>query len=126
MKSPSPLALTLLALLVGLAMPLVVLQITLASPIYSAHEYSSVILESFQQMLSTWISVAEEMIRWILTNILNLLARIGRLIYVTLGVSGFTLWSTGLSRYTGRRLLIGALMLALFLEVFVRNLPELA
>ncbi|RLE51597.1 MAG: hypothetical protein DRJ33_05575 [Candidatus Methanomethylicota archaeon] len=93
---------------------------------YNYTTNASSIVERFQEFLGTWIDVAVEMLQWTLASLLNMLSKIGRLIYVTLGVGGFTLWSTGLSRYTGKRLLIGALMLAIFLEVFVKNLPELS
>ena len=93
---------------------------------YNYTTNASSIVERFQEFLGTWIDVAVELLQWTLASLLNVLSKIGRLIYVTLGVGGFTLWSTGLSRYTGKRLLIGALMLAIFLEVFVKNLPELS
>jgi len=61
----------------------------------------------------------QDNISWLAASILQFVKNIIRATYFTIGIVGFVLWSTGLSKYSGRRLLIGAVALALVSEILL-------
>jgi hypothetical protein len=77
------------------------------------------IQEKFQSTVTNWLNFFETNINWLSTAFLGFLKEVIRATYFTLGLTGFILWSTGLSRYTGRRLLIGAVALAFVSAIFL-------
>lgn len=81
----------------------------------------SLVVEKFEDLLSNWLKIFKDVVTWSIKNVLATVAEIARILYVALGVGGFVLWSSGISRYTGKRLLMGALGLAIFMEVLVQS-----
>ncbi len=77
------------------------------------------IIEEFKKQLDKWRENLAEIVEYLFQSLIEFLRTVGRMIYLTLGIVGFLLWTTGFSRYTGRRLLYGAILLAFLIELLV-------
>ena len=77
------------------------------------------LLEEFKKQLDKWRENLAEIVEYLYHSLIEFLKAVGRMIYLTLGIVGFVLWATGFSRYTGRRLLYGAILLAFLIGLLV-------
>jgi type IV secretory pathway TrbL component len=75
--------------------------------------------EQFQNTIGNWLNFFQTNINWLSAAFINFLKNVIKAIYFTLGIIGFVMWSTGISKYSGRRLLIGAIALALVSQIFL-------
>lgn len=103
---------------VVLAFALLFMMIT-AGSVRAQTNSTDQVQEKFQSAIQNWLSFFETNINWLSTAFLGFLKDVIRATYFTLGLAGFVLWSTGISKYSGRKLLIGAIALALISEIFL-------
>jgi len=75
--------------------------------------------ERFQSAIGNWLGFFETNVNWISASLLDFLKHVIKATYFTIGVLGFVLWASGLSKFTGKRLLLGAVALALVAEVLL-------
>ena len=63
------------------------------------------------------VNKIEYIIKYALNRVIALVIDVARIAYVLLAVLGFLLWASGYSTYTGRKMLIGAVLLAIIVEL---------
>jgi len=69
-----------------------------------------------EDKINSIFSEAERLTQLILIKVFDFLLLIARLIYMSLALVGALEWFTGLSPYKGRRMIIGAAIIALIVE----------
>jgi hypothetical protein len=69
-----------------------------------------------EDKVNSIFSEAERLTQLILIKVFDFLLLIARLIYMSLALVGALEWFTGLSPYKGRRMIIGAAIIALIVE----------
>lgn len=69
-----------------------------------------------EDKVNSIFSEAERLTQLILIRVFDFLLLIARLIYMSLALIGALEWFTGLSPYKGRRMIIGAAVIALIVE----------
>ncbi|MGB9730067.1 MAG: hypothetical protein ACP5GU_08560 [Thermoprotei archaeon] len=78
-----------------------------------------------ENKVNSIFSEAESLTKLILTKVFYFLLLIARLIYISLALGGILEWFTGISPYKGRRMIIGAAIIALaveFINTFITSL----
>jgi len=75
--------------------------------------------QQFQNAVGNWLGFFQTNINWLSSAFLGFLRNVIEATYFTLGLVGFVLWVTGISKYSGKRLLIGAIALALVAQIFL-------
>ncbi|MBC7112815.1 MAG: hypothetical protein H5T34_02155 [Candidatus Methanomethyliales bacterium] len=75
--------------------------------------------EKFQNTINSWMQFFETNLEWFSLTLNEFLKRVMKITYFTIGLAGFILWASGFSKYTGRRLMIGALIMALVVEILL-------
>lgn len=117
-KLKTAIVLALVMLSITLAIGGVRAQINSTSPITPPNSTDQV-QQQFQSTISNWLSFFQTNINWLSSAFLGFLKNVIEATYFTLGLVGFVLWVTGISKYTGKRLLIGAIALALVAQIFL-------
>ncbi len=69
-----------------------------------------------EDKVNSIFSEAERLTKLILIKVFDFLLLIARLIYMSLALAGALMWFSGLSPYKGRRMIIGAAIIALIVE----------
>ena len=107
-----------------LPLVIVALALVLSSTVTSAVSTASSsnqaaldLLERFKRQIDEWKNSLIEVVKYVYAALIDFVRSVGRIIYLSLGTVGFLLWSTGFSRYTGKKMLIGAILLAFFIEL---------
>lgn len=75
--------------------------------------------EKFQGAIGGWLGFFEESIGWVSVSLLDFMKHAIKATYFTIGVLGFVLWASGISKFSGKRLLMGAVALALISEILL-------
>ncbi|MEM3832360.1 MAG: hypothetical protein QW128_02000 [Thermoprotei archaeon] len=81
--------------------------------------------EWLENKVNSIFSEAQNLTKLILTRVFYFLLLIARLIYISLALGGILEWFTGISPYKGRRMIIGAAVIALaveFINTFITSL----
>lgn len=89
------------------------------APVLSQANSTDDLQEKFQGAIGGWLSFFESNVSWISASLLDFMKHIIKVTYFTIGVLGFVLWSSGISRFSGKRLLLGAIALALVSEILL-------
>lgn len=88
-------------------------------PVLAQANSTEDLLDKFQGTIGSWLSFFEANISWISSSLLDFLKHAIKATYFTIGVLGFVLWASGISKFTGKRLLLGAVALALISEILL-------
>lgn len=91
----------------------------IVAPVLAQTESDGSLQDKFQSAIGQWLNFFEANVSWISASLLDFMKHVIKATYFTIGVIGFALWATGLSRFSGKRLLIGAVALALISEVLL-------
>jgi len=75
--------------------------------------------DRFQSTIGNWINFFETNIQWASVTMLDFLKYAIKATYFTVGLVGFVMWASGISRYSGKRLVIGAIAMALASEIIL-------
>ena len=75
--------------------------------------------DRFRSTIDSWIAFFEGNIAWISQTMIEFMKNVIKATYFALGMAGFLLWATGLSKYSGKRLIMGAVILALISEIIL-------
>ena len=75
--------------------------------------------EKFQNTINSWMKFFETNLEWLSVTATDFLKRVLKITYFTIGLAGFVMWASGFSKYTGRRLMLGALVMGLVSEVLL-------
>lgn len=75
--------------------------------------------EKFQNTISSWMNFFETNLEWFSITLSEFLKRVIKITYFTIGLAGFLLWASGFSKYTGRKLMVGALIMAFVSEILL-------
>ena len=67
--------------------------------------------------IEKFLSGVQDLFLFVIRRGLEALITVARASYVALGLLGLVLWSTGISPYRGRHLVVGAIVLAIIAEV---------
>ncbi|MCD6510853.1 MAG: hypothetical protein J7L11_10770 [Thermoprotei archaeon] len=70
-----------------------------------------------QRYIDSLIAGMREILHHALLSILGLALDLARVAYIVMAVIGLLMWASGFSTYSGRKLLIGSLILAVLVEV---------
>ncbi len=73
--------------------------------------------ERFRETVSGWLGSFGHNIEWLSTAAVDFLRRAIKVTYFAVGLIGFVMWSSGISRYSGKRLMLGAVAMAFVAEV---------
>lgn len=83
-------------------------------------ENSSVALqERFHSVVGEWLTLFQVNLEWFATTIVGFMKHAVKTIYFAVGLAGFVMWASGFSRYTGKRLIIGAVAMAIVSEILL-------
>lgn len=88
-------------------------------PVLAQPNSTGDLLEKFQGALGSWLNFFEINVNWISASLLDFMKHAIKATYFTIGVLGFVLWASGVSRFSGKRLLMGAVALALVSEILL-------
>ena len=69
--------------------------------------------DKFRSTIGSWISFFESNIAWFSQAMVVFMKNVIKAIYFTVGLTSFVMWSTDISKYSGKRLIIGAVLIAL-------------
>lgn len=75
--------------------------------------------EKFQSTINNWMKFFETNLEWFSLTVTEFMKRIIKITYFAIGLTGFVLWASGFSKYTGKRLMIGALVMGFVAEVLL-------
>jgi hypothetical protein len=89
------------------------------APVLAQDSSTDDLLEKFQGTIGNWLSFFEINVSWISASLLDFMKHVIKATYFTIGVLGFVLWASGISKFSGKRLLMGAIALALVSEVLL-------
>jgi hypothetical protein len=89
------------------------------TPVLAQTNSTDDLLEKFQGTIGNWLNFFEVNVSWISTSFLDFMKHVIKATYFTIGVLGFVLWASGISRFSGKRLLLGAVALALISEILL-------
>lgn len=73
----------------------------------------------FQEAIGRWLSFFDVNLSWVSASLLDFMKHAIKATYFTIGVLGFVLWASGISKFSGKRLLLGAVALAFVSEVLL-------
>ena len=80
-------------------------------------------MDAFRWLKATIEGVMDngfKLMQYLLIKAFYMLLTLARILYMVVGLAGFVSWFTGYSPYRGRRMVIGALLLALVTEGITR------
>ncbi|MDI9643595.1 MAG: hypothetical protein QFX35_00035 [Candidatus Verstraetearchaeota archaeon] len=77
------------------------------------------IQERFQEAIGGWIKFFETNLEWLSWAMLEFMKYAIKTVYFVIGLAGFVMWASGISRYTGKKLMIGAVMMAIVSELLL-------
>lgn len=80
---------------------------------------SSVLQERFHSVVGEWLNFFQVNLEWFATTIVGFMKYAVKTIYFAVGLAGFVMWASGFSRYTGKRLIIGAVAMAIVSEILL-------
>ena len=89
------------------------------APVLAQTNSTDDLLEKFQGTIGNWLNFFEVNVSWISASLLDFMKHVIKATYFTIGVLGFVLWASGISRFSGKRLLMGAVALALISEILL-------
>jgi hypothetical protein len=89
------------------------------APVLGQTNSTDDLLEKFQGAIGSWLNFFEVNVSWISASLLDFMKYAIKATYFTIGVLGFVLWASGISRFSGKRLLMGAVALALISEILL-------
>jgi len=89
------------------------------APVLAQTNSTDDLLEKFQGTIGNWLNFFEVNVSWISASLLDFMKHVIKATYFTIGVLGFALWASGISRFSGKRLLMGAVALALISEILL-------
>lgn len=89
------------------------------SPVLGEANSTDDLQQKFQDAIGRWLGFFDVNVGWVSATLLEFMKHAIKATYFTIGVLGFILWASGISRYSGRRLLLGAVALAFVSEVLL-------
>lgn len=89
------------------------------SPVLGETNSTDDLQQRFQEAIGRWLGFFDNNVGWVSATLLDFMRHAIKATYFTIGVLGFILWASGISKYSGRRLLLGALALAFVSEVLL-------
>ncbi|MGQ9759721.1 MAG: hypothetical protein ACUVQ5_04000 [Candidatus Methanomethylicaceae archaeon] len=75
--------------------------------------------DKFQSAINNWMRFFETNLEWFSLTMTEFLKRIIKITYFVIGLTGFVMWASGFSKYTGKRLMIGALVMGFVAEILL-------
>ncbi len=75
--------------------------------------------DKFRSTIEGWIALIQSNILWLSEAMTSLVKGVIKAVYFIVGLAGFLMWSSGVSRYSGKRLVLGALAMAFVAEVLL-------
>ncbi|MEJ5292039.1 MAG: hypothetical protein WHS82_00365 [Candidatus Methanosuratincola sp.] len=82
-------------------------------------ENSSAIQERFQIVVGEWLNFFQANLEWFASTIVSFMKYAVKTLYFAVGLAGFVMWASGFSRYTGKKLIIGAIAMAIVSEMLL-------
>jgi len=73
--------------------------------------------ERFREAVDGWLGSFGHNIEWLSVAAVDFLRKTIKVTYFAVGLIGFVMWSSGISRYSGKRLMLGAIAMAFVAEV---------
>ncbi|RLF16385.1 MAG: hypothetical protein DRJ66_03205 [Thermoprotei archaeon] len=95
--------------------PLMLLIGAIVMPVYvrAEDDWSQSAIKAIDDLVNR----IEDIMKYALMRVMELVIDIARIAYVLMAVLGFLFWASGYSTYTGRKMLLGALLLAIVVEL---------
>jgi hypothetical protein len=93
--------------------------------IYGQNSYNNTTQDPFEwlkNLFNQGFNQAQDFGNYLLHEIVNFLIFLGRIIYIIVGLVGLILWASGLQPHKGKRFVIGAVLLAIIIEVLSKML----
>ena len=75
--------------------------------------------DKFRTSIGSWISFFESNLAWFSETMVEFMKNAIKATYFTVSLARFVMWATGLAKYSGKRLIIGAMLLALVSEILL-------
>lgn len=104
-------------LLLSLALMLIPFQLQLVLSKAISELQDDELVMRVQSFIDRILRMVEDVTLHTLRGMLRLLISLARIAYIVLAVIGLIMWATGFSVYSGRKFLMGSLLLALLVEL---------
>ena len=75
--------------------------------------------DNFRSTIGSWIAFFESNIAWFSETMIGIMKNAIKATYFTVGLAGVVMWATGIAKYSGKRLIIGAILMALVSEILL-------
>lgn len=80
---------------------------------------SEALQERFHSVVGDWLNFFQSNLEWFASTIVSFMKYAVKTIYFAVGLAGFVMWASGISRYTGKKLIIGAIAMAIVSEILL-------
>ncbi len=75
--------------------------------------------DKFKATIEGWVAVIQSNVLWLSEAMTELVRGVIKAVYFIVGLAGFLMWSSGVSKYSGKRLVLGAVAMAFVSEVLL-------
>lgn len=82
-------------------------------------EDSELIQDKFHSVVEEWLNFFKVNLDWFSDTLLSFMKYVVKTLYFIVGLAGFVMWASGFSRYTGKKLVIGAIAMAFVSEILL-------
>ena len=89
------------------------------SPVGADPDGGGDIEDKFRSTIEGWVSLIQSNVLWISEAMTGLVRGVIKAVYFIVGLAGFLMWSSGVSKYSGKRLVLGAVAMAFVSEVLL-------
>lgn len=89
------------------------------APVSAVLDAGEDVEDKFRATVEGWVSMIESNVIWLSEALTGLVRDVIKAIYFVIGMAGFLMWSSGISKYSGKRLIVGAVAMAFVSEVLL-------
>lgn len=90
-----------------------------AAPVSADTETGEDVEDKFRSTVEGWVALIESNVIWLSEAMTGLVRGVIKAIYFIIGMAGFLMWSSGISKYSGKKLVVGAIAMAFVSEILL-------
>jgi len=106
-------------MLIGLLVTSLCVFSWLVAPVGADMDGGGDVEDKFRSTIEGWVSLIQSNVLWISEAMTGLVRGVIKAVYFIVGLAGFLMWSSGVSKYSGKRLVLGAVAMAFVSEVLL-------
>jgi uncharacterized membrane protein YuzA (DUF378 family) len=105
--------------LIGLLVASLCVFSSLVAPVGADLDDGGDVEDKFRSTIEGWVALIQSNVLWISEAMTGLVRGVIKAVYFIVGLAGFLMWSSGVSKYSGKRLVLGAVAMAFVSEVLL-------